>query len=289
MRHFNISGYSTALFGTWYFIEDCSLLFDAGDGLSTQLLQKSRKIKHIFISHADRDHLAGLLMFNQLNARGKYPQVYYPKACASFRYLEDFSRKFDPHVRFPNWVGLANGERVGLGNKLYVEPFTNKHQPAHTGKNKSFSFHLIELRKKLKSELQDCTEEEIIALKQKNGTASIYQQIEEILISYSGDTPLEYDGRWDQSKVLIHEATFLNKEDRSRNNGHSTLEGLLEVVKDSAIERLVVGHFSSRYSSDEILNAILKFAKQYRIQIPIYAVLPGQTHFDILRSDPINA
>lgn len=54
---FTISGYSTALFSTWYFIEELGLLFDAGDGVITYLLQKSRKIKYIFISHADRDHL----------------------------------------------------------------------------------------------------------------------------------------------------------------------------------------------------------------------------------------
>ena len=54
-----ISGYSTALFSTWYFVEELGLLFDAGDGIITQLLQKSRKIKYVFISHGDRDHLTG--------------------------------------------------------------------------------------------------------------------------------------------------------------------------------------------------------------------------------------
>ncbi len=64
MQQLNISAYATALFGSWYFIENYNLLFDIGDGISTQLLQKSRKIKYIFISHADRDHLTGLLQFN---------------------------------------------------------------------------------------------------------------------------------------------------------------------------------------------------------------------------------
>ena len=54
---FTISGYSTALFATWYFIDELDLLFDAGDGVVAGLTQKSGKIKHIFISHADRDHL----------------------------------------------------------------------------------------------------------------------------------------------------------------------------------------------------------------------------------------
>ena len=44
-----ITGFSTALFSTWYFIEELGLLFDCGDGASAGLLQKTRKIKHIFV------------------------------------------------------------------------------------------------------------------------------------------------------------------------------------------------------------------------------------------------
>ncbi len=93
-----ITGYSTALFSTWYFVEEWGILFDAGDGLISALLQKSRKIDHVFISHADRDHLTGLLQFNQLNARPGYPIIHYPKDSGSFPVLGEFSRKFDPQV-----------------------------------------------------------------------------------------------------------------------------------------------------------------------------------------------
>ena len=59
-----IHGYSTALFATWYFIEELGILFDAGDGLVSGLMGKCGKIKKVFISHADRDHLTGLLQYN---------------------------------------------------------------------------------------------------------------------------------------------------------------------------------------------------------------------------------
>lgn len=58
-----ISGYSTALYSTFFFLEELGILFDCGDGAAAMLLGKSRKVKHIFISHADRDHLGGLLQF----------------------------------------------------------------------------------------------------------------------------------------------------------------------------------------------------------------------------------
>lgn len=103
--HLNISGYSTALFSTWYFIEELGLLLDAGDGLTATLLQKARKVEHVFISHADRDHLTGLLQFNQLNAREGFPKIYYPFHCGSFPALEEFTKRFDPHVKGTVWNG----------------------------------------------------------------------------------------------------------------------------------------------------------------------------------------
>jgi ribonuclease Z len=36
-----------------YFVEELGLLLDAGDGVISNLLQQSRKIKYAFISHAD--------------------------------------------------------------------------------------------------------------------------------------------------------------------------------------------------------------------------------------------
>ena len=46
---YKISCYSTALFSTWFFVEELGLLFDAGDGVTANLMQKSRKVKQVFI------------------------------------------------------------------------------------------------------------------------------------------------------------------------------------------------------------------------------------------------
>jgi len=70
-----IHGYSTALYATWYFVEELGILFDAGDGLVSNLMGKSGKIRDVFISHADRDHITGLLQYNQLFAQHK-PKIF---------------------------------------------------------------------------------------------------------------------------------------------------------------------------------------------------------------------
>ena len=93
-----ITGYSTALFSTWFFLEEYGILFDAGDGVSASLMGKGGKIKHIFISHADRDHITGLLQVHQLNARPGKPLIAYPKDSGSFPAMAGFMDKFDPHV-----------------------------------------------------------------------------------------------------------------------------------------------------------------------------------------------
>ena len=56
------------------------------------------KINQVFISHADRDHLTGLLQFNQLNARPGFPVIHYPRDSGSFSSLAKFSRQFDQQV-----------------------------------------------------------------------------------------------------------------------------------------------------------------------------------------------
>lgn len=124
-----ITGYSTALFSTWYFIEEWGICFDAGDGLISALLQKSRKIDHVFISHADRDHLTGLLQFNQLNARPGYPIMHYPVDAASFLALERFSKAFDPQVDRTVWLPATAGEGIAIAKDLLVLPARNGHVP----------------------------------------------------------------------------------------------------------------------------------------------------------------
>lgn len=79
-------------------MEELNLLFDAGDGILSGLLQKSRKIKYVFVSHPDRDHLNGLPQFVQFNARENFLIIYYPKDSGSFPAMKSFLEKFDPHV-----------------------------------------------------------------------------------------------------------------------------------------------------------------------------------------------
>ncbi len=285
-----ISGHSTALFSTWYFIEEFGLLFDAGDGMMASLMQKSRKVSHAFISHADRDHLTGLLQFSQLNARPGMPFIYYPANCGSFPALEEFSRRFDPHVTGTQWLPLQPGEEIWLRNDILVKAIKNGHVPSPEGIFKSCGYKLVQVRKKLKPEFAGLSGPELRRLTVEHGQAFINTEVRTTLLGYSGDTPVEDFDRWNNCEVLIHEATFLDEElsGLERINKHSRLHEVMEMVSQLNIGKLILGHFSSRYDTNEIDSAVKTLCDRYAINIPVYRVLPGQTVFNILGGRPLN-
>jgi ribonuclease Z len=91
---------------------------------------------------------------------------------------------------------------------------------------------------------------------------------------------------------LIHEATFLldaaGGKIHAHGNKHSYLEEVMEMVSGIQIEKLILGHFSSRYSQEQIDTRIKELCNRYAINIPVYRVLPGKAVVDILSSEPIN-
>lgn len=284
-----IHGYSTALFATWYFIEELGLLFDAGDGLTSNLLGKTGKIKHVFISHADRDHLGGLLQYNQLFSHRR-PSIYYPKDANSFRFLEEFTERFDPHTSGTIWQPLDDGSIVDIKTNYKVMSFENRHIDM-PGQLKSLSYKVIETKNKLKPEFSNLSSQELVALKKEKGDNYINEQQCKSILIYSGDTPVFDYSKFDNCEILIHEATFLKKEELEKGNDknkHSSLEEVMEMVANISIERLILGHFSSRYDMDVIDAAIKKLIKYYNIKIPVYRMPIGKAERDILKGKPLN-
>lgn len=290
LSDFTISGYSTALFSTWFFIDELGILFDVGDGVTAALLQKSRKIKHVFISHADRDHLTGLFQFNQLNARKGLPIIHYPADSGSFPAIENFTKKFDPHVGGTVWKPIKENQDFEIKPKIFVRSIRNNHVIAPFEITKSLSFQIITKTPKLKPKFQNLSGTEIKKLAIERGQDFITNTVTENILGYSGDTPVDNYEHWNNTKILIHEATFLDNNEKLNNhaNKHSTLEDVIKMVSEIKVEKLILSHFSSRYSKTEIDAAIRKFCKQYHVKIPVFRVLPGEVSFDILRGEIIN-
>lgn len=284
-----VHGYSTALYATWYFIEELGILFDAGDGVCANLLGKAGKVKHVFVSHADRDHLTGLLQFNQLFA-GLQPTIYYPKDSGSFPFLKDFFTKFDPHNTGTDWQAIEDKSIISTKNSIQVEAIENGHvvQP---GLLKSLSFKVFETKRKLKSDFVNLHKDKLIQIKKENGADFLTNEVKRNIISYSADTPIDDYERYHNSEILIHEATFLTKEEtntKAWKNKHSSLDEVFEMVANISVDKLVLGHFSSRYDQNEIDIEIKKHIQQYNIKIPVYRIPIGKAVKNILEQTPIN-
>lgn len=76
---------------------------------------------------------------------------------------------------------------------------------------------------------------------------------------------------------------------KEKTNRHSRLDEVMEMVSKIKVDTLILSHFSSRYSAAEIDRAILAACRKYQLRIPVYRMLPGQVHRDILAGKPINA
>jgi ribonuclease Z len=278
-----ITAASTALFSTWLFIENLGVLFDAGDGVSASLGQKSRKVRHVFVTHADRDHVCGLLQLHQLNASKGTPHIYYPADCGSFPALRDFVKDFDPQSGPATWKGLKGNEIVELPNGYSVAARASTHIEV-AQLTKSLDFTIRTERRVLRSEHWHLSGAEIASKRKQLGEAAITEiKIEEVL-GYSGDAPELDTARWQKVKILVHEATFLEPDTARRS--HSNLPQVISAAAQLKLEALILFHLSARYTTDEIEQAIHGQANKSLPAFPIFAVCPGQVVVDVLNKEP---
>lgn len=275
-----IEAASTALFSSWYFLEQFGVLFDCGDGCLSTLQGKSRKVKHCFLSHADRDHLGGLFQFLQINGR-RGLRIYYPKHCGSFVAMIAFLERFDPHSCSSVWIPLSGTESVEINSNHFVVPYRNNHVRSDKGIVKSLSFDIRTTKRKLKEEYKTLTGNQISEIRKQRNENEIFRHETRTILTYSGDTPVEFDQRYNQTEILIHESTFLAKEELGQgtreHNLHSSLDEVLKMASNLPnLKTLILTHFSSRYKKNEIQSALKVLMPTIKNGLKIEVIFPGE-------------
>ena len=279
-----LRGASTALFSTWYMAEQWGLMFDCGDGASAALMHKARKVRHLFLSHADRDHVAGLLAFQQLYG-GPHLTIHYPKDSGWFPALARFCRDFDPWITGTRWQAVDDGEAVPVGKGLSVRARENSHMRGIRPGIRSLSYFVERSVRKLNPDFVGMPGPAIAALRAERGAEAITTEQHSLALAYSADTGVLADGRYDGAEILIHEATFIDRDDSSPDPArfrHSVLEDVLEMVAAAGVGHLVLGHFSGRYDAARIEEAVAEGAARHGVGAPVSLVLPGAVGHDIL-------
>ena len=239
-------------------------LFDAGEGVQVSLRRHKvpfSKIHHVFVSHMHGDHVLGLPgLIGSMNLLGRKEALTLHGPEALEPWLMENLRLTATYLQFPlNFEVNPPGEvRLAWEHASFrVTAFPVQHRVATHGFRVDESPRMGSIRRSAIERLA-LSFEEIRALKSGRAVRDGAVQPDEVCdpgpavrsYAFAADTrpsPLVTNAVAGAT-CLYHEATF--KSDlaaRARETGHSTAQQAAEVALEAGVERLVIGHFSSRY------------------------------------------
>lgn len=250
-------------------------LFDCGENAQMRALQaglKRSKIDYIFISHMDGDHffgLPGLISTMQLQRREEDLHIIGPEGLRDFiaASLQAANIELNFEIVFKELKDEFEHEIVLDDPEYYVEArplehkslcigyrFQEKDKPGKVDAKKAEEMGITEdaQYKQLKAG-EDVTLEdgsvvpaaEIVG-EPKKGDSFAY--VTDTLFSVNS-LKLAY-----KASVLYHEATFdQNLKDKAEETFHSTAEDAATIAHKAEVKRLVISHFSARYTNQFVL------------------------------------
>ena len=240
-------------------------MVDCGEAAQIQISKYSirkSKIRHIFISHLHGDHcfgLPGLLTSYALSGRRKRLDVHGPVGLKRFLdHIFDVS-----YTQFPFELVITEYDTevenvIVVSTSLKVSTFPLKHRVPTMG----FRFEeLKDLNIKPETIKEfELSVDEIKAVKKGDSINRGGKEIsnEELTFpisnlraySYCSDTVYDRDliPFVKDSTLMYHETTYLDDmKHLARERMHSTLSEAIEIAKSAEVDRLVIGHYSSRY------------------------------------------
>ena len=255
-------------------IRNRMFLIDCAEGTQVQLRKnklKFSKINHIFISHLHGDHfygLVGLISTFMLLNRQTDLHVYGPKGIKEIILLQlRYSNSFTGYNLYFHELESTESEVLFEDEKVVVKTIPLKHRVYTNG----FLFQEKPKERKLNVE----------AVEKYQIDTAYYRKIK-----YGGDITLENgtiipnaeltfdpepvksyaycsDTMYDESiipviqnaDVLYHETTFLeNEADKAEKTMHSTAKQAAQIAKLANVKQLLLGHYSTRYSSIELFK-----------------------------------
>ena len=256
-------------------INNRHFLIDCGEGTQRQMRKYKvgfSKINHIFISHLHGDHffgLVGLLSTYGILNKEKEIHVYGPKGIKEV--VELSLRIAQSHSKFPiifHELTSKKSELIFEDDKVEVRTIPLNHRIYTNG----YLFtEKIKLRKinvtavQNYSEIEKCDYQKIKEgsdYKLSNGEIVSNEEItfdppKPLSYAYCSDTSYlpELKEIISGADLLYHESTFLkDKEDLAKKTGHSTAAQAAQLAKDSHVDQLVLGHYSSRYQNIELFR-----------------------------------
>ena len=253
-------------------------MIDCGEGTQLQMRKlgaRMGKLHSIFISHLHGDHVFGLPgLISTLGLLGRTAELTIYAHQEIEQFLNPILNFFCKNLSYK--VNLILLRRKGF-NLIYenksicIYSFPLKHRIATSG----FLFKEKEKKKHIKREMIDFYNIPIREINDIKSGSDFTTHEGEIIPNERLTTPADpqrtyaycSDTVYDESvvsyikgvDVLYHEATFAESElARATKTGHSTARQAAEIAKLAEVKKLVIGHFSSRYTN---LNPLLEQAQ----------------------------
>lgn len=263
-KKFKLSGFSISGLASYHLLSELDFAVDMGECPLTAV-----PIDHVFLTHAHGDHSRCLMRHHSLrkmmgiskDAAYYLSEKLYEKACNWIRAEAAFEGVPEYRIQVPNLIPIEVNKKYILQYRkdLAIEAFEVNHSIPALGCT------LFQFKKKLLPQYLKCTSQEIIELRKNQ--VQITQEIYEPLISFMGDcrteSLLDHDSIW-KSPVLVTESTFIddNEEEMAQKKGHSHLNKIIEILEEKKemieCEKIILNHFSMKYSEKHILEVLEK-------------------------------
>ena len=253
-------------------------LIDCGEGTQVELRRnkiKFNQIKHIFISHLHGDHffgLIGLISTFRLLKRESDLHIYGPTGIKDIITLQlKYSKSWTDFNLFFHEISTTSSECIYEDDKVNVFTIPLKHRIYTNGyliKEKPYERKLL-IDKVLANNI------DIAYYRKLKQGSDVYNKFNSIIknteVTTIGKIPKSYafcsDTAYSESivqiiknvNVLYHESTFLEKDKNlCKKTMHSTAKQAAKIAKLASVEKLILGHFSSRYRD---LNSFIQEAE----------------------------
>lgn len=248
-----IKGYSKSAYRTGYFIKPYNIYLDAG-------LPYDVPANLVLLSHGHNDHVASLYSILKIS---NSPVVAMPREIVSpVQHLMNYYNILDTNCRNP-FINMSVNHEDSFsikinGSNMEIDTFRLDHRVPCK------AFGISEIKNKLKDEFRDLTGKELGILKKKT---NIYDYDKIGVVLFVSDTGKNALSRlpFHNYQIVIIECTFIDDEhyQESIKRKHLHWNDLTMIIKANPDTKFILGHFSTRYKDEFLINFSEEIKDEY--------------------------